>query len=39
MAHGQDFCRKKALQARIFPEKTALQAKLIKENTPQARFF
>jgi len=39
MAHGQDFRKKKALQARFLCEKTALQAKLIKGNVPLTRFF
>jgi len=39
MAHGQDFCQKKAPQATFFCEKSAPQAKHIKENALQKRFF
>jgi len=31
MAYGQDFCNKKAPQARFSCEKTVLQARLIKK--------
>jgi len=39
MAHRQDFCRKKAPEAKFFCEKTTQQEKLINENAPQARVF
>jgi len=33
------FHQKRAPQARFFRQKKMLQARLIKQNTPQARFF